>query len=103
MEIKDKHCICEKWRKEYLDAFNHYRGSTITKEVFTAQKRGKLCPWCGKKLVDMKRKGFILIQFPPPLIDTPDPDRNNPEYFVSLEELGRMLKGEKSEEECIEA
>lgn len=96
MKLKDKHCVCKKWEEEYIDAFNHRgRLGCNEREVIKAQERGKLCPWCGKKLIYLERKGFVLIQFPPPLIDKPDPDRNNPEYFISLEELGRMLKESK--------
>ncbi len=94
MKLQDKHCICKEWEEKFREAFKN-RGGEDKPEVMQAQKRGKLCPFCGKKLIYKKRKGFIVVQFPPSIIDSPDPDHSDPTYFVSLEELGRMLKESK--------
>ena len=98
MKIKDKHCVCKKWKEAYLEAVRSIivHGDS---EVMVAQRGGKRCPFCDRKLVEKERKAFIVIQFPPVFLDTPDWDV--PDYYeeryVSLEELGRMLKGEEGE------
>lgn len=96
MKIKDKHCTCKKWKEEYLVAIRsvikHGEG-----EVITAQNRGLRCPFCDKKLVDIERKAFVVVQFPPVFLDRPDYEV--PDYFeeryASLEELKQMLKESK--------
>jgi len=96
MKIKDKHCVCEKWKEEYLETFrNPFIGNKS--EVIAAQNRGLRCPFCDKKLVEKERKAFIVVQFPPVYLDKPswNCDKGQVEHFISLEDFKYMLEESK--------
>jgi len=95
MKIKDKHCVCKKWKEEYLKALRE--GSWSKKEVMVAQKRGIRCPFCDKKLVEMERDIWVYVQFPAVFVDKPE--CNSPyqssaylNYWIPIKEFNRMLK-----------
>jgi len=96
MKIKDKHCICKKWKEEYLEAIKNPFIADKS-EAIVAQNKGLRCPFCDKELAEKERKVFVVVQFPPVYLDKPswDCDKGQVEHFVSLKELKHMLKESK--------
>lgn len=98
MKIKDKHCVCKKWKEEYLEAMMH--GYWNKREVMIAQKRGMRCPFCDKKLIEMERDAWIHVQFPAVFVTKSECNSAYSsaaylDYLIPIKEFKRMLKDAK--------